>query len=80
MTAATLGGILLVLGAIALFFGKVQWSVGLYFIADTMWLAMAIQANDLTGTIFVGLGMLLGLGVFIKQHFGIFHKDLKIKK
>jgi hypothetical protein len=73
----TLGGLLLILGAYALFKGKVFYSVFIYFLADIMWAILAYQAGDIFGTFAIAIGMLLGLGVFYKMNSGIFIKDLK---
>ena len=74
----TLGGILLILGAFALYKGKVMWSVILYGIADLMWLWLALISGDTLGAIMIGVGLALGIGVYIKMNTGIFRKDLHI--
>ena len=71
------GGILLICGAYALYEGKVFYSIILYFIADLMWLALAIKVQDYIGAFLISIGMLLGVGVYIKMNSGVFVKDLK---
>ena len=73
------GGVLLILGAIALYKGKVFHSIILYFVADIMWVFLAIKIGDIFGAILIGTGMLFGLGVFYKMNTGIFIKDLHAK-
>lgn len=72
-----LGGVLLILGAFALYKGKLMYSVGLYFFADIMWLILAYKSGDTLGAILIMIGMILGVGVYLKAQKGIFHKDLK---
>ena len=72
----TIGGILLILGAFALWKGNLRWSVGLYFFADTMWVWLAYKQGDMFGTFAISLGMLFGLLVWLKSHRGEFVKDL----
>ena len=76
----TIGGLLLIVGAYALYRGSLLWSVGLYFFADTMWVWLAYKQGDIFGTITISIGMLLGLLVWIKSHRGEFVKDLHVKK
>jgi len=73
-----MGGVLLILGAFALYQGKLMWSVGLYFIADIMWVILAFKNGDTIGSIFILIGMTLGLLVFLKARSGEFVKDLKV--
>jgi hypothetical protein len=76
----TIGGLLLIAGAFALYKGNLLWSVGLYFFADTMWVWLAYKQEDFFGTFTIGLGMILGLLVFLKSHRGEFVRDLHMKK
>jgi len=80
MEPGTIGGLLLILGAYALYKGNLLWSVGLYFFADTMWVWLAYKQEDYFGTFAISLGMLFGLLVWIKSHKGDFVKDLHAKK
>ncbi len=77
MEPGTIGGLLLILGAVALYKGNLLWSVSLYAIADIMWAILAYKQGDLFGMICVLIGLLLGLGVYLKMHFGIFVKNIK---
>jgi hypothetical protein len=72
----TIGGILLIFGAFALYKGNLMLSVGLYAIADVMWAILAYRQNDTFGMICVLIGLTLGLGVFIKSHKGEFVRNL----
>lgn len=75
--AADIGGVLLILGAYALYKGRIDYSVIIYFFADICWLLLAIENNQgWFGVIAISLGMLFGLGVWLKQRFGIFVKNL----
>ncbi len=75
----TLGGIMLIFGAYAMYRGSLLWSVGLYFFADTMWVWLAYKQGDPFGVIAISLGMLFGLIVWFKSHRGEFVKDLHVK-
>jgi len=72
----TIGGILLILGAYALFKGKLLWSVGLYGVADIMWALLAYKQKDTFGMLCVIIGLIFGLFVFIKSKKGEFVRDL----
>jgi uncharacterized membrane protein YcjF (UPF0283 family) len=74
----TIGGILLIMGAFALYRGNLLWSVGLYFFADMMWVWLAYKQHDIFGVVAISLGMLFGLLVFIKSHRGEFVRDLRL--
>lgn len=76
MTPALIGGILLIIGSYTVYNGKIFWSVGIFFLADCMWVWIAISTGDVTGAIFVGIGMLLGLGAFLKMNSGKMRKNL----
>jgi len=77
MTIATLGGIFLIIGAWFVFKGNVYMSVGMYFIADIMWVIIAFQSGDISGSIIVLIGMLFGLAAFLKMNFGVMRKTLR---
>jgi len=77
MTIATLGGIFLIIGAWFVFRGNVYMSVGMYFIADIMWVIIAFQSGDISGSIIVLIGMLFGLAAFLKMNFGVMRKTLR---
>ncbi len=74
-----IGGVLLIFGAIALYRGSAQWSIIWYFIADLCWLALSLQVGNVLGSVMIGIGMALGVGVYIKMNRGIFVKDLHRK-
>ena len=76
MTPALIGGILLIIGSYTVYNGKIFWSVGLFFLADCMWVTIAIGTGDFVGAGFIGVGMLLGLGAFYKMHKGKMRKNL----
>ena len=80
MEPGTIGGILLIFGALALYKGNLMWSVGLYFWADTMWVWLAYKQGDIFGTIAISLGMVFGLLVFLKSHRGEFVRNLHQEK
>ncbi len=75
-----IGGVLLVAGAIAMYRGDVQWSIIYYFIADLCWLGLSLQVGNIAGSIMIGIGMALGVGVYLKMNRGIFVKNLRQKK
>ena len=79
MSVATIGGILLILGAWFTYRGNIYFSIILYFVADICWFIIAFNSGDILGSGLVALGMLLGIGVFIKMNLGIFAKSLEIK-
>jgi hypothetical protein len=72
----TIGGLLLIIGAYALYKGSALWSIIFYGIADIMWLILAYQAGDVFGAVTISIGIMLGIGVFIKMNTGIFVKNL----
>jgi len=73
----TLGGLLLISGAFALYKGSAFYSIILYFIADIMWAILAYQAGDIFGMVCISIGMLLGIGVYFKMQRGKFVKHLR---
>lgn len=73
-----IGGVLLVFGAIAIYRGNVQWSIVYYFLADFCWLFLSFQVGNVPGSIMIGIGMALGVGVYIKMNRGIFVKNLHV--
>lgn len=74
--AATIGGVLLVLGASMTMTGNVYRAVLLYLIADLCWLYMAYETQNIWSLITVGAGTLMGLISFIKMKLGLFHKSI----
>ena len=76
MTVGVLGGIILILGSFFVYRGDIFKSVGVYFLADLCWVYLSYINHDIFGTISITIGMLLGLGAFIKMNMGIFNKTL----
>ncbi len=77
MTPAIIGGILLIIGAFFVSQGEIFKSVFAYFIADIVWITLAIQAGDIIGAILIIIGGILGIVAFIKMNSGQFHKSIK---
>jgi len=73
----TIGGLLLIGGAFALYKGNAFYSIIMYFIADIMWAILAYQAGDTFGMVCISIGMILGVGVYLKMQRGKFVKNLK---
>lgn len=80
MTIATLGGLLLIIGSIFVFYGQIFKSVMIYFVADLCWVYISYNNNDIQGVVFIIIGMLLGLGAFIKMNNGTFYKTIGEKR
>ena len=72
-----LGGIFLILGAIFLARGNVYLSVLAYFVADVMWVLMAISQQAYFSAAVIVFGMLCGLYVWWKMNIGQFRKSLR---
>lgn len=79
MELSVLGGFLLIIGSYFVYIGNIFKSVVAYTLADLCWFGIAISAGDYFGGGLVLIGMLLGIGVFIKMNLGIFTKSLEIK-
>ena len=75
----TIGGVLLILGAIFIYFGKVYYSSWMYLLADICWSINSYNTGDILGMIMVNTGLILGVGAMYKMHIGLFTKDLKTK-
>ena len=73
-----IGGLLLILGAYFVFQGEVFKSVFVYFIADICWCLLAYDKGDYLGLVFITIGMLLGLGAYLKMNYGQMRKTLKL--
>lgn len=76
MTASILGGILLIIGAYFVYKGDIFKSVLIYFVADICWCIISYNNKDYVGLSFIIVGMLLGLGAYLKMNFGILNKTL----
>lgn len=77
MTPAIIGGLLLIVGAFFTYRGEIFYSVFAYFTADICWIILSWSSGDIIGTLMVSLGMILGIGAFIKMRSGKMHKTLK---
>lgn len=77
MSIATIGGLLLILGAWFTMRGSVFKAVGVYFVADVAWVWLAFDSGDIQGAIFVFVGMTLGLIAWLKMNFGKMRKTLE---
>lgn len=51
-----------------------------YFVADLCWVYISYNNNDIQGVVFIIIGMLLGLGAYIKMNNGTFYKTLGEKR
>ena len=74
---SVLGGILLIIGAYFVYRGQIFTSVFIYILADVCWVILAIQREDYLGSIFISVGMLLGLLAYLKMNTGIMEKTLR---
>lgn len=79
LSVATIGGILLCLGAMCTVKGNVYAAVATYIFADIAWIWLAYDNADYQGMCFTIFGTLLGIAAFIKMQFGFMQKDLKNK-
>lgn len=79
MLVSKIGGVLLIVGAFALWRGSIRWSLIFYGLADLCWLSMAFMANDMFGGILIIIGIVLGVLVYVKTHTGVFHENLNAK-
>lgn len=77
MSVATIGGVLLILGAWFTYRGNIHLSIILYFVADACWFGIALNSGDILGSILVLIGMVLGFCVFLKMNKGVFVKNLR---
>lgn len=73
---ASIGGILLILGAYYTYKGKIFNAIGTYAIADFIWLFLAFTRQDYMGAFFIAVGTALGLAAFYKMNKGLFHKNI----
>ena len=79
MTPAIIGGILLMIGAFFVYRGEIYRSVMAYFLADFIWVSLAIAVGDYVGAIMIVIGGVLGFMAFLKMHRGEFNKTIKKK-
>jgi len=80
MGVSTLGGIFLIMGAIALWRGNFLWATAIFFVADCVWVVLAYRSGDVFGTFATIIGTILGALVWLKSKKGIFVKDLETHK
>ncbi|MGE8450999.1 MAG: hypothetical protein ACN6OP_10365 [Pseudomonadales bacterium] len=78
LDAATIGGVLLVLGASMTMMGNVYRAVLLYIVADFCWLYMAYTAGNTWGLVTVTAGTIMGFIAFLKMHRGHFLKSIVV--
>lgn len=76
---ATLGGILLILGAYFTYRGSIFYAVGVYAIADFVWLYLAYSRGDFLGVTSIAIGTLLGIAAFVKMNKGTFRKSIVVE-
>lgn len=79
-TIATLGGIMMSVGAFLSFKGKVYQAVATYLLADVCWVWLTYDKQDWQALFFTVLGTALGLAAFIKMYLGIMRKNLDLDK
>ena len=77
MSAAVVGGILMIIGSFLTYKGMIFQSVFAYLIADFIWAFIAFNAGDIFGAITITLGTFFGILTFLKMHKGEFVKHLK---
>ena len=77
MTPAIIGGVLLIIGACFVFVGDIFKSVFVYFLADIIWIFLALQAGDIVGAVTVTIGGILGLLAFLKMYRGEYNKTIR---
>lgn len=78
ITVSTIGGILLCIGAILSYKGKVYQAVATYLFADACWIYLSYLNADYQGLVFTIIGTLLGIGAFIKMYRGLMRKSLDL--
>jgi len=76
-SSITIGGFLLVLGAMYVYIGNVFYSIINYTIADVCWLYNAYENGDLFGAVMVTIGIITGLIVTNKMRVGEFRKSVR---
>jgi len=73
---ASIGGLMLIIGAYFTYRGEIFKSVGIYFIADIIWIILGIQSGDYLGAGMILFGAVLGFLAFLKMNNGTFNKTL----
>jgi len=75
--AIVMGGFLLMLGAVFVYFGNIFYSILTYTVADICWLVNAYQHGDTFGAVTVTVGILVGSAVVYKMQLGKFRKSIR---
>lgn len=75
---SVIGGIFMILGSIFTYRGEILVSVFMYLIADFMWVYLSILSGNIVGAIVIFIALLLGIGAYLKMHFGVMRKTLKL--
>ncbi len=74
---ATIGGIMLIIGAYFVYRGEIFRSVLIYLMADCIWFTLGILSGDYIGATLIAIGAILGFLAFLKMKNGTMRKDLK---
>ena len=77
ISPGVLGGFLLILGSYFVSKGEIFKSVVAFWFADLVWVWLSYSAGDVTGSLFIFIGMLFGVIAFYNMHKGNLRKDLK---
>ncbi len=77
MSAITIGGIFLILGAYFIYKGNIFYSTINYTLADMCWMYNALEKDDMSGVVLVGLGIISGAIVTNKMRIGKFRKTIR---
>jgi len=73
---ATIGGILLIIGAFFTYKGNIHKSVMVYMLADVIWFMLGVASGDYIGAFLIFIGATLGLLAWMKMNAGTFNKTL----
>lgn len=76
LSISSIAGILLILGALLTYLGRIYFSVMFYVIADFLWVVNSYIQSDWTGFVLTGVGTLLAIGCLIKMHLGLYNRDI----
>jgi len=71
-----LGGLLMIIGSIFTYNGKISHAIWTYFIADIAWIYNAVLLGDIVGGFVITVAMLLGIGTYYKMSTGKLNKNL----
>jgi hypothetical protein len=71
-----LAGCLMILAALLVFYGKIFQASIIYQLPNSIFLYLGITNKDYIGSLFVGIGILLGLMTIWKMHTGKLNKGL----